>query len=62
VPPLQWTNTARGGLAPVVTDIPAVRIWVLDQENGFLFFVGDHKELATKITVLLEDRGIQTNV
>lgn len=41
------------GLAPVVTDIPANREWVVNSENGFLFPPGDHATLAERIEGLV---------
>jgi glycosyltransferase involved in cell wall biosynthesis len=43
------------GLAPVVTDIPANRPWVKDDETGYLVPVGDYKKLASMIVRLLRD-------
>lgn len=34
------------GLFPIVSDIPANREWIVHGENGLLFPVGDHVELA----------------
>jgi glycosyltransferase involved in cell wall biosynthesis len=42
-------------LAPVVTDIPANRAWIDNNENGFLFDTGDYKTLAEKIVYLIKD-------
>jgi glycosyltransferase involved in cell wall biosynthesis len=45
-------------VAPVVTDIPANRPWIIDGENGLLFKPGDYITLAEKIIYLLKNRGI----
>ena len=42
-------------LAPVVTDIPANRLWIAERNNGFLFPVGDFRALASRIVELLRD-------
>ena len=42
--------------APVVTDIPANRPWVVDGENGYLFPTGDYNTLAEKVVNLLRDK------
>jgi len=47
------------GLAPVVTDIPANRTWVNDEETVLLFFPGDDETLAARIIRLLKDRDIR---
>ena len=47
-------------LAPVVTDIPANRVWVTDGESGFLFPTGDYETLASRISLLLNDGEIRT--
>jgi len=46
-------------VAPVVTDIPANRPWIIDSENGFLFKPGDYTTLAKKIIHLLKSSGIR---
>jgi len=43
-------------LAPVVTDIPANRPWIIDGENGFLFPTRDYERLAAKIINLLHNQ------
>ena len=43
------------GLAPVVTDIPANRLWIEDSKNGFLVPIKDAEALAIKISQLLKD-------
>ncbi len=37
------------GLFPIVSDLPANREWIIDRLNGFLFPVGNYKELANRI-------------
>lgn len=44
------------GLAPVVTDIPANRPWIKDEENGFLFPTRGYERLAAKIIYLLKNQ------
>lgn len=41
-------------LAPVVTDIPANRLWIDDGENGALFPVSEPENLAARIVHLLK--------
>ena len=48
------------GLAPVVTDIPANRPWVIDGSDGSLFPAGDYQALAAKITTALKDNDMRT--
>jgi L-malate glycosyltransferase len=48
-------------IAPIVTDIPANRPWVIDGENGYLFPTGDHNALAEKIICLLRDKEKRIN-
>lgn len=45
------------GLIPVVTDIPGNREWIKDGENGYLFPPGDHKTLAEKMILSIENSG-----
>jgi len=42
-------------LAPVVTDLPANREWIIDGENGFVVPQDDHRALAEKIVYLIEN-------
>jgi len=42
-------------LAPVVTDLPANREWIVDGENGFIVPINDVRRLADKIGYLIEN-------
>jgi len=53
--PNSLLEAMASGLAPVVTDIPANRLWIKDEENGFLVKVKDYEILATRIAMLLKD-------
>jgi glycosyltransferase involved in cell wall biosynthesis len=46
-------------LAPVVTDLPANREWVIDAENGFIVPTNDAQALADKIVYLIKNRGVR---
>jgi glycosyltransferase involved in cell wall biosynthesis len=48
-------------LAPVVSDIPANRPWVTNDETGFLFPVGEYTILAEKIIQLLNNPNMINN-
>ena len=43
------------GCIPIVTDIPGNQEWIKDGENGFLFGPKDHKDLAQKISTVMDD-------
>lgn len=43
-------------LAPVVTDIPANRYWIKNEDNGLLFSPRDYQALAEKIIYLMKDK------
>jgi glycosyltransferase involved in cell wall biosynthesis len=47
------------GLAPVVTDTLGNREWIKDAVNGFLFPPRDHKKLAEKIGLLVENASLR---
>jgi len=42
------------GAAPVVSDLPSLREWITDGENGLLVPVGDPEALAAAIVRLLQ--------
>lgn len=46
-------------LAPVVTDLPANREWIIDGENGFLIPINDFQALADKVVYLLKNDAIR---
>ena len=46
-------------LAPVVTDLPANRDWIVDGENGFLVPINDVQALADKVTYLLKNDEVR---
>jgi len=43
------------GCLPIVSDIPANRQWISNQQNGLLFRVGDSNSLAQSICQAIED-------
>lgn len=45
-------------LAPVVTDIPANRCWIKDNQNGLLFKPKDYNALAQKICYLIDNKDV----
>lgn len=47
------------GLAPVVTDLPGNREWIVDGENGFLVPINDIQALADRIAYLLKNDGVR---
>lgn len=54
--PSSLLEAMASGLAPVVTDIPANRLWIEDGGNGFLVPIKDTEALAVSISHLLKDR------
>lgn len=46
-------------VAPVVTDIPANRVWIKEGENGYLFNIKDYQALADKIIYLVKNPEIR---
>ncbi len=46
-------------LAPVVTDLPANREWIVDGKNGLIVSTNDVHVLAAKITHLLENEQVR---
>ncbi|MFH1023601.1 MAG: glycosyltransferase family 4 protein [Planctomycetota bacterium] len=47
------------GLPAVVTDLPAIREWVADGENGFLAPPANPEALAGKIRILYDDESLR---
>lgn len=43
------------GLIPIVTDIPGNKEWIEDGKNGFLFPKSDHKALAERIVLAINE-------
>jgi glycosyltransferase involved in cell wall biosynthesis len=46
-------------LAPVVTDLPSIREWINDGENGLLVPVNNYQALAEKIIYLIQHKEIR---
>lgn len=57
--PLSLQEAMACELAPVVTDLPANREWIVDGENGFLVSTGDIQALAQKIVHLLKNQRVR---
>ncbi|TRZ48006.1 MAG: glycosyltransferase family 4 protein [Dehalococcoidia bacterium] len=58
--PNSLLEAMASGLAPVLTDIAANRLWIKDEENGFLVRVKDCEILASRITRLLKDNKLRS--
>lgn len=43
------------GVVPVVSDLPSLREWIQNGINGFLVPIGDHIQLADRLSQLLDD-------
>jgi len=46
-------------VAPIVTDIPANREWIMDGKNGFLVRINDFEDLSNKIITLIDNKEIR---
>lgn len=49
-------------LAPVATDLPANREWIIDGENGFIVPQDDYQAMAEKIIFLVKNKEIRQKV
>jgi glycosyltransferase involved in cell wall biosynthesis len=47
------------GAFPIVTDIPANREWITDDQNGFLVPVEEEKYLASKIVDAIRNQAFR---
>ena len=52
--PVSVLEAMACGAAPVVSDLPSLREWITDGENGLLVPVGDPEALAAAIVRLLQ--------
>jgi glycosyltransferase involved in cell wall biosynthesis len=50
------------GLPVVVGDLPAIREWITDEANGFIFPLKDHQALAENVVHLLKDESLRRKV
>ncbi len=50
------------GLPVVVGDLPAIREWTVDGDDGFIFPVKDHQALAKAVVRLLKDENLRRKV
>lgn len=55
--PISMLDAMAAGLPPVVTDVGEISTLVAHERNGLLFPVGDVRELARQIDVLVSDRA-----
>ncbi len=53
--PVSLLEAMACGTAPVVSDVPSVREWIKDGENGFIVPIRDHELLGQAIIRLLGD-------
>lgn len=50
------------GLPVVVGDLPAIREWTTDGDDGFIFPLGDYQALAESVVHLLKDESLRKRV